>query len=340
MVGHLFGYEAALAIDALALPLHEIRAEIEDLAAAAQPGENLLDSLAPRIEVASRTFATDLGVRCYDGVLEASTASRLTSLLRYVSGTAPLESYLAEYGEVGSPAVVIEALTEIVTRAIEELTRPIDAIKHQAKTVTVGISRADDSLLTVGLVRSVIESGVARDHLGYRELRALAGLDPAIAAVDGYTRYRITAGSGGDDELRVVDQGGVAKSIPSRTADLPVLRGTKHLVAEERQLLVARGRSDGRTVILIPEIDRTGVIGILLLHVTFVDFASPAAMRGVLSSYRNRYTALRDAVMETEPEFDEDRLGRVAVADLLTEPVHVLAQGWQSSRSQPKGVLQ
>ena len=45
------------------------------------------------------------------------------------------------------PSVVIEDLTAALTRGIEELTRPVDAIKHQAKTVTVGISRSDEALL-------------------------------------------------------------------------------------------------------------------------------------------------------------------------------------------------
>ena len=101
-------------------------------------------------------------------------------------------------------------------------------------------------------------------------------------------------------------------------------------MVRERQLFVARGRSDGRTVILVPEIDKGAVVGLLLLHVRFHDFASPAAMRGVLDAYRQRYTTLRDAVMETEPEFDESLLGRVPVADLLTRPIHDLATYWQT----------
>ena len=46
-------------------------------------------------------------------------------------------------------ASVVEDLTAALTKAIEELTRPVDAIKHQAKTVTVGISRSDETLLQV-----------------------------------------------------------------------------------------------------------------------------------------------------------------------------------------------
>ena len=43
-------------------------------------------------------------------------------------------------------------------------------------------------------------------------------------------------------------------SSPSRAERNPALRGTKHRVASEREVLVARGRSDGRTVIFVPEV--------------------------------------------------------------------------------------
>ena len=127
--------------------------------------------------------------------------------------------------------------------------------------------------------------------------------------------------------------------IESRTQEDPRLRGTKHLVAEERQLMVARGLSDGRTVVLVPEVDRTGVVGLLLLHVRFREFVSPAAMRGALSSYRNRYVALQDAVMETEPTFREELLGEIPVATLLTDPIYDLVKHWQTGVHLSEGAL-
>ena len=219
-----------------------------------------------------------------------------------------------------------------LTAGIDELTRPIDAIKHQAKTVTVGISRADEGLLVVPLVQAALAAGTSRDRLSYRDLRTLAGLDAAVAEVTGFTRYRIAA-DGGGEQIEVVASGGIAEDLPSRTRDNPELRGTKHLVANERHLMVARGRSDGRTVILIPEVEGTAVRGMLLLHVRFRDRLPVAAMRGVLDAYRNRYTALRDAVMETEPVFREHLLGELAVADLLTEPIYDLASRWQRAEA-------
>ena len=50
----------------------------------------------------------------------------------------------------------------------------------------------------------------------------------------------------------------------------------------------------------------------------------------MLQGYRNRYAALKDAVTETEPSFREDLLGEIPVVDLLTEPVHDLADRWRT----------
>ena len=99
-----------------------------------------------------RPSSTALRAGGYDGHLEAGTAVRIASLLRYAIGIVPLDVYQVEHGAVGTPSRVVEDLTAALTAGIEELTRPVDAIKHQAKTVTVGISRSDEELLQVALV--------------------------------------------------------------------------------------------------------------------------------------------------------------------------------------------
>ncbi len=101
----------------------------------------------------------------------------LASVLRYATGLQQLDTYQIEFGKVGTPSTVVEDLNAALTKAIEELTRPIDAIKHQAKTVTVGISRSDETLLLVPLVKEVLAAGAPRDSLTYRALRTLVALD-------------------------------------------------------------------------------------------------------------------------------------------------------------------
>ena len=333
VVGHLFGYEAALAIDAQARGLREARGAIEDgiSSPAVADVDRLLNDLRPQLEPISARFHDGLRTGAYNGSLEAGTAVRLASMFRYATGIAPLDAYQVEHGRVGTPSVVIEDLTAALTAAIEELTRPVDAIKHQAKTVTVGISRSDESLLDIGLVQAALSAGAARDRLSYKAMRTLAGLDPAVDDVVGYTRYRIEGDvEGGDATIVVVDRGGIARELPQRTERNPQLRGTKHRVATEREVTVAVGRSDGRTLVLIPEVKGTQCTGITLLHCRFAEELPAGRMRSVLEAYRGRYAALKDAVTETEPTFRDDLLGSLPPIEILTTPVNVLADRWRS----------
>jgi glucosamine--fructose-6-phosphate aminotransferase (isomerizing) len=336
VAGHLFGYEAALAIDASARPLREARAAIEGaLAEAGMAGaDDLLDRLTPLLEAPAGRFLDGLRSGTYDGHLEASTAVRVAAVLRYAVGAAPLDAYVLDFGKVGTPSTVVDDLTAALTSAIEQLTRPVDAIKHQAKTVTVGISRSDETLLQVPLVREVLATGTARDSLSYRSLRTLVDLDPAVATVIGFTRYRIEGDVLADRaKIHVVDRGGVAAGLRSRTDDDDRLIGTKHRVASEREVTVAKGRRDGRTLVIVPEVKGNQTTGLTLLHVRFHDRLSPGAARGVLQGYgggQGRYAALKDAVTETEPTFDDARLADVALVDLLTQPVNVLAEKWRT----------
>jgi glucosamine--fructose-6-phosphate aminotransferase (isomerizing) len=107
-----------------------------------------------------------------------------------------------------------------------------------------------------------------------------------------------------------------------------VLRGTKHRAATLQEVTVAKGGTDGRTVVLIPEIRQGAVCGLTLLHSRFADRLPGDAMRAVLEGYQARYGALVDAVTETA-NFSDERLGDLPVIDLLTSPVHVLAEAWK-----------
>jgi glucosamine--fructose-6-phosphate aminotransferase (isomerizing) len=219
---------------------------------------------------------------------------------------------------------LIDDVVASLTRAIEELTRPVDTIKHQAKTVTVGISRSDEDVIDRALVQAVLAAGAGRDVLSYRTLKVLADLDPAVADVRGYTRYRIDG-----DTISIIDRGGISRDLPSRVERGAELRGTKHRVASEREVLVAVGRSDGRTVALVPEVKGGETTGITLLHLAFHDRLPADVMRGVLQGYDRRYDRLVDWVTETEGSFDESLLGELPVAELLIQPISDTADHWR-----------
>jgi glucosamine--fructose-6-phosphate aminotransferase (isomerizing) len=327
MAGHLFGYEAALAIDAQAAPLREARAAVES-ASDRHDAERVLDSVRPAVAPIATRFNEALRAGSYDGHLGPSTAVRIASLFRYVTGTSSIDEYQVEHGKIGTPFVVLADFMEALTAGIDELTRPVDAIRHQAKTVTVGITRAEETLLASSLVREALSAGVSRDRLAYRTLRALAALDAAVDRVPGYTHYAIEGDVDDHAQIRITDRGGIARDIPSRTDRDPRLRGTKHRAAVEREVLVTRGH-DGRTLVIVPEVKGAEVTGIALLHVRFHDKLPADTMRSVLQGYRDRYAALRDIVTETEPTFRDDLLGEIAPESLLIDSIQALAQRWR-----------
>ena len=330
MVGHLFGYEAALAIDASARPLREAREVIEQALMASDSGDDVLRTVRSGIGQYAERFGEGLRSGLYDGHLEASTAVRLSARLADLRDDLPLEAYQRATGKVATPGVMIDDLTASLTRAIEELTRPVDAIKHQAKTVTVGISRSDEGVLDRALVQATLGAGAGRDALSYHTLKVLADLDPAVRAVVGFTRYRIDGAPTVDAQISIVDRGGLSSEVTSRVERTPQLVGTKRRVAVERQVLVARGRSDNRTVIFVPEVKSGVCIGITLLHVQFHDRLPAPVMRGVLQGYDDRYDRLVDWVSETEGVFRDDLLGELPVADLLIAPISDAADQWRT----------
>ncbi len=324
MVGHLFGYEAALAIDASARPMREAREAIELLVGEGLSGDEVVDRLSVLVRNPAERFHDGLRNGLYDGHLEASTATRLSGLLRDMLSDRPVEQYQLATGKVGTPLALIDDLVASLTKAIEELTRPVDTIKHQAKTVTVGISRSDEGVIDRPLVQAVLAAGAGRDVLTYRTMKVLADLDPAVAEVTGYTRYGIDGRS-----ISIVDRGGISRDLPSRVERNTELRGTKHRVASEREVLVAEGRNDGRTLIFVPETKAGETTGITLLHVAFHDRLPASVVRGVLQGYDRRYDRLVDWVSETEGQFDESILSEVPVAELLIQPISDTADHWR-----------
>ena len=165
----------------------------------------------------------------------------------------------------------------------------------------------------------------------YEILKVLAALDIAVESVLGYTRYAVAGDPDSTEStITIVDRGGLARELSSRVEMNPTLVGTKRRVAAEQELLVARGRKDARTVILVPEVHGSVTVGITLLHVAFRQQLSPAAARQVLQGYDRRYDRLVDWVTETEGSFREERLGEVSIEDLLILPVSESANLWRT----------
>ena len=146
--------------------------------------------------------------------------------------------------------MVVEDLTDALADGIDELTRPIDAIKHQAKTVTVGISRSEEDLLQVALVREVLAAGAPGPAL------ATGRCARWPRSTRRWTRSRLhpvpiegDVEGGGEGAVPRCDRGGIGvmRRAASTTGPQPAGHQAGGAGAAEMDVTLV-GRSDGRTV--------------------------------------------------------------------------------------------
>lgn len=126
VAGHWWGIAAAKAIDAHAEPFRQARVLIGEM-----------------IEDTTKWDRNNLLVQlngCVDRIASGATDSALPA--RVASGLANYMLWLVNQSpDICATEARLADILTVLNKAIEEMTRPIDTIRHQAKTVTVGISR-------------------------------------------------------------------------------------------------------------------------------------------------------------------------------------------------------
>ena len=233
------------------------------------------------------------------------------------SASRPLEPYQVEHGKVGTPGVVVEDLTAALTRGIEELTRPDR--RHQAPGQDRHrrhLPHRRDAAAGRRWSRRCSPPARRATRSATATLRTLAALDPAVAEVTGYTRYRVE-GDPTSTATRphvVVDRGGVAREHPVAAPSATRCCGAPSTASPlEREVTVARGAATAARSSSSPRSRTADAPGITLLHVALrTTGCRPRRPAACCRATAAGYAALRDAVTETEPAFREDLLGRPA----------------------------
>ncbi len=334
VAGHLFGYYSALAIDAGAQPLRRMRAAVEEALRAAAAEEARvptgLHGLRQKLVPENDVFREGLIARRYDTGLEVRTATRLCALLDGALGRVGIDDMARWFPQVDGPTRLLELLLVELSSAIDQLKRPIDVIKHQAKTVTVGISRQDDAPAG-SFLQAVRSAGATSERLLYRDRLALRVLGPLVQAVQGSTRYRVfgldpLGRPGPAATIFTERQTGIAEQIPSRSRVPGPLKGTKRRVVTRRRLWLGVGKRDGRDLVILPLVDKGVIDGLLLLHVRFAEDAPLADKIDALRTIGNRYEELTFAVTEWDNDWDDALLAKFPPRELLVLPVEELAR--------------
>jgi glucosamine--fructose-6-phosphate aminotransferase (isomerizing) len=310
--GHLLSYHAARAIDARADPLRRALAALER---SVDAGRVTLDDL-DRAGEELHQFLAECARGAVRGVLGADTAVRLAQTAQYL-----------RYGGAALPTKVtdpVDFVRDQITAAVDELTRSIDSVKHQAKTVTVGTSRGDADLLDNPLTAVLVAAGATPQTMSYPVLVALRAYARVIAEVRGATRYRIDW-SAERTVIRTVSRTGVAEGLPSRADGGTELSGSKRLAVRSRTVRLLRGAHDGRLVLLVPEPTGGRVNALTLLHVDLHDTAEPAHLAELLELTGDRLAEIRAAVTEADTGFDVAALAGLPLETALLGPVAEVA---------------
>lgn len=252
---HLFAYHAAVSIDDGATDLRVALAEIEDGAAAAGAGS----CAAP---ASLKRFVDRVGAGEIVGLVSPRLLIALTVA---ATGTTVISKATAQGFARNLSADDENFVRSTVVAAIDELTRSIDSVKHQAKTVTVGTSRDDSGLLDNEIVSALRDVGCdPAAVLSHATLVSISEYAPLVTEIRGITRYRLRGRV--DRQIVVTGKTGISAGLKSRSEQWSPLVGSKEAVVRTRRPRLVRGASDGRLVLVVPEQEGAMVSGLAVVH--------------------------------------------------------------------------
>lgn len=312
VAGHLWGFYAAKSIDAGADKLRRVRAEL------AQILETHATSDAHRLEQTLTATLRELSSGTMNAALPASTVASLAvfaSKLRSIATHDDLRG-VAQEGIF------------ILNAAVEEATRPIDTIRHQAKTVTVGISRPQEILPPVFAI-ALEELDVVPGQLREQDRRLLRIVSSIVRGVSGGILYRVVKVAFREKTpwVKVQTRFGCSAGRASRYDIANPAGGSKRTALRLERTVWSQGRSGLESLVVIPLFNEQQheCDAVALLHVEFLPQASVEQKLGILKAMGDRYHEVIERLEELSNAVDlDDFLGRITPRDLMLLPIDSL----------------
>ena len=249
LVGHIWGYYAALAINEGSKFLNDFRTETrKSIDDRAREGLDVYEvilekSFRERVALFYRDFRAKRWQKQFP--LSIAKASDLTLLLKYLAGRLPVSDFEIDFGVKGTALNMLNTLFKYLGDSINSMSRPIDAIKHQAKTVTVGTSRISEKVEGL-LFDTLAEEGLKASQLTNKNVLVLKNLQQIIAHIKGSILYRIgrlnlLGEPTRDTTIEVLVKKGELDPIPSRVETDSALKGTKRIIVRAGQRVYRQG---------------------------------------------------------------------------------------------------
>jgi glucosamine--fructose-6-phosphate aminotransferase (isomerizing) len=327
LAGHLWGYFAALSINEGSRFLHQFREGIKSIVD--QHARDGLDVYEVVLEKSFRErvarFYAQFRQKQQSGELPSTIqhATDLLLLLKYLAGRLPVPDFELDFGKKGTALNMLNCLFEFLNKSINGMSRPVDAIKHQAKTVTVGTSRISEKVEGV-LFDSLTDHNISMAQLINRNILVLKNLQGIVGEINGSILYRIgnlniLGEPKKDTTIEVVKKSGVLQTIPSRVETDTTLKGTKRIIVRQGNVYIGKGRKDNRSILVIPAISTdpeasNRIEHLLLLNIGFREKIDLAAKVKALGG---KYEHIRNIVQENSITWNDDYLELVAMDELF-----------------------
>jgi glucosamine--fructose-6-phosphate aminotransferase (isomerizing) len=329
LVGHIWGYYAALAINDGSRFLYRFQDELKDtVEELTNQGLDVYEIILEkpfREKIAE--FYTQFRRKWRDKqfplTIGLDVMSDLTLLLKYLSGRLPVSDFDLDFNQKGTAVNMIHALFSCLANAIGNMARPVDAIKHQAKTVTVGTSRISERVEGL-LFDALTQESLTIAQLTNVNIIVLKNLQGVIKQIQGSTLYRISGLSvlGEPEEyttIEVLNKRGDIANIPSRVETDNRLKGTKRIIVRQGNVYIGKGRKDDRSILIIPILTTSDtspnkIEYMLLLHVAFKDSVT---LETKIRALGGKYEHIKNIVQENSITWQDPLLELVEIEELF-----------------------
>jgi glucosamine--fructose-6-phosphate aminotransferase (isomerizing) len=255
-------------------------------------------------------------------------ASDLTLLLKYLSGRLPMSDFEFDFGVKGTAPNMLSAFFERLGTIINTMARPVDAIKHQAKTVTVGTSRIAEEL--EGLLFDGLQGhGFNKSQLTNNNVLVLKRLQAVVSEIQGATLYQI-AGLNFLGEpvegstIRLVKKEGSSADLTSRVETDNRLSGTKRIIIENGNVFIGIGRRDNRSILAVPILSTGAKIDHLLLF--NVGFKEQVDLEKKIRALGGKYHHIQNIVEETSLSWEDEHLDLLGIEELFGMSAEKIAE--------------
>ncbi|BBO72007.1 hypothetical protein DSCA_59370 [Desulfosarcina alkanivorans] len=342
LVGHIWGYHAALAIHEGSRFLHDVRESIhstlDDLAEQGLDVYEVVLEKTFREKIAGFYQAFRSRRRASQFPTAITHASDLTLLFKYLSGRLPLTDFEMDFGLKGTAKNVLNTLFRVLGESINLMSRPVDAIKHQAKTVTVGTSRISERVEGI-LFDALVDHALDIAQVINRNVIVMKNIQGVIDRVKGSILYRIDGlGLLGDPTeqttIDILKKTGILAELPSRVETDNVLKGTKRIIVGKGNVYIGKGRKDGRSIVVIPATSEDPTDGSRIRYLLLLNIAFKASipLDRKIKALGGKYEHIKNIVQENSIPWADAYLNDVPVDDLFGRSAEKLAEAMVARR--------